>query len=120
MRKKILIIYATILILGASYTAIIFLTGWGMPCYFHEITGLQCPGCGTSRMALSIMKLDLKSAFAYNPVAFIAFPAWFVISVLAFIGKPAIFRKKEVLLKCLYVTIGAYMVLFIMRLFGLC
>lgn len=35
-------------------------------CVFHEITGLNCPGCGISRMISSFIKLDFKSGIKYN------------------------------------------------------
>ena len=40
--------------------------GIGIPCLFHQITGLQCPGCGNSRAALALMGLDIKGALGYN------------------------------------------------------
>lgn len=46
----------------------------GIPCLFHEFTGLLCPGCGITRMILSILHLDFKSAFQYNQVIFIFSP----------------------------------------------
>ena len=52
-----------------------------IPCIFHKITHLYCPGCGATRMVLSILKLDLYSAFKYNPFLFIISPflIWYYI-----------------------------------------
>lgn len=43
-------------------------------CPFHKITGLFCPGCGVTRMILSIVKGDFYQAFRYNPLLFILIP----------------------------------------------
>ena len=45
-----------------------------VPCIFHKITHLYCPGCGITRMIISIFKLDLYQAFRFNPLAFILMP----------------------------------------------
>lgn len=45
-----------------------------IPCIFHEITGLWCPGCGITRMILSILKMNFYQAFRYNPLVFILMP----------------------------------------------
>ena len=79
VRKRILIIYAVIIILGASYTVLIFTAGFGIPCLFNQVTGFLCPGCGTSRMALALMRFDFQEAFRYNPVAFVTVPVWVLI-----------------------------------------
>jgi len=42
-----------------------------VPCAFHEITGLYCPGCGVTRMFLSIAELNFYQAFRYNPFVFV-------------------------------------------------
>ena len=42
-----------------------------IPCLFHEITNLYCPGCGITRMFLALFKLDFYQAFRYNPLVFI-------------------------------------------------
>ena len=44
--------------------------GINIPCFFHKITGLYCPGCGITRMLESILKLNIYQAFRYNPLAF--------------------------------------------------
>ena len=37
------------------------------PCLFHIITGLDCIGCGATRMVTSLLNLKFKEAFQYNP-----------------------------------------------------
>lgn len=45
-----------------------------IPCIFHKITGLYCPGCGVTRMLISILNLNFYQAFRYNPLIFILLP----------------------------------------------
>ncbi len=40
--------------------------GIGIPCLFYRFTGLQCPGCGNSRAALALLRLELPAALGYN------------------------------------------------------
>ena len=42
-----------------------------IPCLIHKITGLYCPGCGISRMLISIFHFDFYQAYRYNPWLFI-------------------------------------------------
>ena len=114
-QKKILIIYGAILGAGVLYAFLILHTPFRIPCLFREVTGLQCPGCGTSRMALALMRFDIPAAFAYNPVAFFSFPAWFLISICAFIGRPKALRNSKNLLRILYINIVVYMIFAIFR-----
>ena len=55
--------------------------GVGIPCIFHAVTGLNCPGCGVSRMGIALLHLDLRAAFLYNRCILILSP---VIAVLLF------------------------------------
>lgn len=115
VQKKILIIYGAILGAGVLYAFLILHTPFRIPCLFREVTGLQCPGCGTSRMALALMRFDIPAAFAYNPVAFFSFPAWFLISICAFIGRSKALRSSKNLLRILYINIVVYMIFAIFR-----
>jgi len=50
-------------------------------CFFHDATGLFCPGCGNTRAAHALMHGDLIEALrqnAYTVIAlpFLAFAAW--------------------------------------------
>ena len=73
-------IAAVLLIAGCAYALFCTRTGWGLPCPFHALTGLNCPGCGVSRMLLSLLRLDFSAAFQYNAVLLCLLP------VLAVLG----------------------------------
>ena len=36
------------------------------PCYFREITGFYCPGCGNTRSVLALLNGDILSSLRYN------------------------------------------------------
>jgi hypothetical protein len=55
--------------------AILYLKfGIALPCIINEITGFYCPGCGITRMCLSLLKGEIYQAFRYNPIIFIDVP----------------------------------------------
>ena len=43
-------------------------------CPINKLFHINCPGCGVTRMIVSIFKLDFAKAFRYNQVLFILFP----------------------------------------------
>ncbi|MBI5387573.1 MAG: DUF2752 domain-containing protein [Verrucomicrobia bacterium] len=47
-------------------------------CLFHQMTGLNCPGCGGLRAAHQLLHGHLREAFALNPLLFVVMPvfAW--------------------------------------------
>ncbi len=57
-----------------------------IPCIFHKITGLWCPGCGITRMIISILKLNFYQAFRYNPLLFILTPFFIIYGVTYYIN----------------------------------
>ena len=69
--KKILLI---IIILLITYLYLNKRFSFYIPCIFHKITHLYCPGCGITRMIMSIFKLNFYQAFRYNPLLFIMMP----------------------------------------------
>ena len=56
-------------------------------CSIKTITGLYCPGCGITRMLLSIIQLDFYQAFRYNPLLFITLPIFIIFFLNALITK---------------------------------
>lgn len=73
-RKKVIRDAVTLLAVGVLYAGFVQLTGCGIPCPLHFITGLQCPGCGTTRMCMALLHLDFKAAFAANPAVLCLLP----------------------------------------------
>ncbi|MBE6161108.1 MAG: DUF2752 domain-containing protein [Firmicutes bacterium] len=63
-----------LVILAILYFIFGKLTGLYLSCPIHEILGLYCPGCGITRMILSILKFDFYKAFRYNILIFILSP----------------------------------------------
>jgi hypothetical protein len=53
-------------------------------CLFHDLTGLNCPGCGTLRALHQLSRGHLKTALHYNPLTIIALPflGWYFLSEL--------------------------------------
>ena len=44
--------------------------GFGIPCLFHAITGIECPGCGMTRALVLIGQLQWETALHMNPLVF--------------------------------------------------
>lgn len=60
--------------LGALYGLWVSHTGFGIPCLFYAVTGLKCPGCGITHMALCLMHGDLGGAYSKNPMVLMLLP----------------------------------------------
>ena len=70
------------------YTLIIvyyFIFKTFIPCLIHKITGLYCPGCGISRMLISIFHFDFYQAYRYNPWLFILLILFILYQILKLI-----------------------------------
>jgi hypothetical protein len=68
--KKALIL----VLVGLAYYGFVKLTGWGLPCPFHLLTGWHCPGCGISRMFMALLELDFMGALGYNALVLVLLP----------------------------------------------
>ena len=71
---KVIKCFLLLLILGITYIILIEKYNIKIPCIFHEITGLLCPGCGITRCFLSILHGDFVQAFRYNRLVFCLLP----------------------------------------------
>ena len=45
--------------------------GFYPKCVFHEVTGLNCPGCGSTRAAYQLLHGHVGAAFRLNPMLFV-------------------------------------------------
>lgn len=70
MQRRLFHVLRTVgllILLGLLYALWGSLTRLWLPCPFHLLTGLDCPGCGVTRMCLALLRLDLSAAWAANP-----------------------------------------------------
>ena len=74
--------------------------GLSIPCLFHELTGLYCPGCGVTRMLFSLLKLDFYQAFRYNPLLFIMLVIYIFFTLFK-----VVFKKKIIISEKVYFVI---------------
>ena len=100
-----------LIVLGAGILYFVFttVTKIGIPCPFRLITGFQCPGCGISRMLISLVKLDFVSAFQYNPFILLTLP---ILCFIVFYSDYLYIRKGDG-------SLGKWNILLIFELVGL-
>lgn len=70
MKKVDKSLVISIIVILIIYIGSFIFTGHGLPCLIKKVTHLYCPGCGISRMFISIFSLDFYQAFRYNPLIF--------------------------------------------------
>ena len=77
-RQRTIIILRTagiLLCAGLLYALIYRITGFGIPCPVHVLTGWKCPGCGVTRMCLALLSGDVREAFFQNRAVLLLLPA---------------------------------------------
>lgn len=83
-------------------------------CPIHYLFHIYCPGCGLTRMILSIFKLDFYQAFRYNPYLFILFVLAIIYGIF-WLLRYIVYKKKSHINVKLIIGIAysllAYMVL---------
>ena len=53
-----------------------------IPCLFHEVTSLYCPGCGMSRALISLVQLNIYQAIRYNALVIVLVPVFIIYLIL--------------------------------------
>ena len=75
LKKEHLVVFLSLIF--SYFLFIIFDIG----CLLNKIFGIECAGCGVTRMFLSILKFDFYQAFRFNPFVFV----FLIVSLLYFI-----------------------------------
>lgn len=58
---------------------------WFPKCVFHQLTGLECPGCGSQRAIHAILHGNILEGLKTNPFIIISIPyGFFLILILIF------------------------------------
>ena len=64
---------------------------WFPKCIFLQLTGLKCPGCGSQRVADSLLNLNIHKAFEANAFLVLSLP--YIAALLASIPLKSRFPK---------------------------
>ena len=97
-----------VLFAGAYLSASIL--GWGCP--LQHFTGVPCPGCGLSRAAFALLRLDFMAAVRYHPMICVLPP---VVLYVLFGKKPLLGSKKRERV-LLWGTMALWAVVWLLRL----
>lgn len=80
-KRRLLTRVGALLAAGLGYALWARLTGLAVPCPFRTVTGWLCPGCGTTRMCLALLRWDWAAAWSANPVLLLMLPVLALLSI---------------------------------------
>ena len=75
-RRSTVLAFWSLLIAGVAYLFVFEpgKSGFFPPCPFRFLTGLQCPGCGSTRALHQILHGNFEAAFMLNPLLTLGIP----------------------------------------------
>ena len=92
---------------------------WSKQCSFHELTGLQCPGCGGQRAFFSLLHGDISGALQNNALLVFGLPFFLYIYFLlcqVYIARDKVFMKYfNFPAKVGYIFLAILVIFFILR-----
>lgn len=92
---------------------------WSKQCSFHQLTDMECPGCGGQRAFYHLLHGNILTALQYNALLIIGLP--FFIYIYFLLCKVYIIRDKEILKRVNlppytgYIVIAILLIFFILR-----
>ena len=104
-KEKLIFVFGVILY-------IFILRIFNSTCIIKEVLHIPCPGCGMTRAIFSALRFDFVQAFAYHPL-FPLVPLIFLYFI--FDGR---LIKKSVDITLIIAMFAAFLVVWILRLFG--
>lgn len=89
----------------------------GIPCIFHQWTGLYCPGCGGTRATKALLKGEVLLSFFYHPLVLYCavIAAWFAVSYLLYWRTKNPKYRLFLDTKYIYVGVGITVVNFLIK-----
>ena len=85
-----------------------------LDCPIHYLFHIYCPGCGITRMIISIFKLNFYQAFRYNPYVFTLLVLFILYGIYALIRYIITKKRPHISIKLLVgiaISLIVYMIL---------
>ncbi len=94
-------------------------SGWSVQCLFHQITGLQCPGCGGQRALHYLLHGKFLTALRYN-VLFVLFMPFFIYLYIILVQTYGLKKQVSIDIFCFsgkfgWIVLTVTMLFFILR-----
>ena len=121
MKKRLLFVLLFWLAVGGIALVLLLRpegSGFGLPCVVHRLTGLFCPGCGSSRALGSLLRLDFYQAFRWNPLVVMLLPFALFYLVWGSVSWVRVGRNTlddRIPSKLLWAVLAAALVFFVLR-----
>ena len=115
--NRILIVVITPLILVTLlllYMVIKSKFGISIECQTKVLLGIDCAGCGVTRMIESMLNLDFYQAFRWNPMIFVSLPfilIFYIWQSIAFIKYASLSSKADKLLIIYFIILMIFGIL---------
>lgn len=115
--KRVLGFLCLIICAGLLYAIFVKWSGIAVPCLFHRVTGLKCPGCGITQMCIALLHLDFRTAFYSNQMLFCLFPVLGLIffKYIADYVKTGQWRMGKLQSGIIYVSIALLLIFAVIR-----
>lgn len=88
-----------------------------IPCVFHSLTGLYCPGCGSARAVYLLLHGDISGAVRMNPIIPVSLPliAYGLVDFVLLEGWGIKLPPKKIPLKAVVSVLSVILVYGVMR-----
>jgi hypothetical protein len=84
---------------------------WFPKCVFYQMTGLECPACGSQRAVHAILNGSFLEGFLYNPFIVISIPYGFGLVMIMLFKTPFTAKLRSKLLH--HYAVYTYCVIFV-------
>ncbi|MDE6842427.1 MAG: DUF2752 domain-containing protein [Muribaculaceae bacterium] len=82
-RMRTVVVIIAVIVAGTMYYIADPMKTPFMPrCFFHSLTGLQCPGCGSQRLLHALLHGDLGAAWHANALLLLMIPYLLLLTVV--------------------------------------
>lgn len=90
--KTLFLNFIILFVILISYYFIVRYTPLLIPCLFFELTGLNCPGCGITRMLTRFLQFNFAEGITFN--YFLGFTLPIIIFIILMMSYYYIYNKK--------------------------